>query len=273
MKRLLRADLFKQKRSTTLKACLILAFLIGILMAVLYNIAANQLHANYDEYVDTLVKAGFQRSTAEEIYSEVPEYNLWAYINIALCDNNVLYLGAIIISVLVGSEYSMGTLRNSVSRGYPRKAVFFSKLITSVLSMYAVVIVYVLGSGITACIMYGFGSSVGALDMLVIIAAYLLLYAAAASFYMMVAVLMKSTGHALGFSLIVPLLVATVLRLASMAQADIDKFSRWWIFNTMTSTQNMCLSADVWIPFTAAAVYLVLSCFAGLMAFRKQEIK
>ena len=73
MKRLLRADLFKQKRSTTLKACLILAFLIGILMAVLYNIAANQLHANYDEYVDTLVKAGFQRSTAEEIYSEVPE--------------------------------------------------------------------------------------------------------------------------------------------------------------------------------------------------------
>lgn len=273
MNRLLRSDILKQRRSTTLKACLILAFLIGIVMAVLYNVAANQLHANYDEYVNTLVNMGMQKSAVEDIYAEVPEYNLWAYINVALCDNNVLYLGAIIISVLVGSEYSMGTLRNSVSRGYSREAVFFSKLITSVLSMYAVVFVYVLGSGITACIMYGFGSDVGAGKMLLIITAYLFLYAAAAGFYMMVAVLMKSTGHALGFSIIVPLLIATVLRLASMAQTNIDNISRWWIYNTMASTQKMCLSSDAWIPFVVAAAYLAASCIAGLFVFRRQEIK
>lgn len=273
MNRLLRSDLYKQQRSTTLKACLILAFLIGIIMAVLYNIAANQLHANYDQYVNILVDRGINQASVEDIFSEMPEYNLWAYINISLSDNNVLYFGAIIISVLVGSEYSMGTLRNSVSRGYSRDSVFFSKLITSVLSMYAVVLFYVLGSGITAFVMYGFGSSIGAGKILLIILAYLLLYAAVSCFYMMVAVMMKSTGHALGFSIIVPLLVATVMRLAAMAEPGFDSVSRWWIFNTIEATQKMCLSSDVWIPFAVAAVYFSVSCIAGLFFLRRQEIK
>ena len=273
MNSLLRADILKLRRSTTFRACLILAFLIGIIMAVLYNIAADQLHANYDEYVNILVERGMNQEAVEDIFSEVPEYNLWAYINISLSDNNVLYFGAIIISVLVGSEYSMGTLRNSVSRGFSRSSVFFSKLITSVLSMYAVVLFYVLGSGITACIMYGFGSSVGALKILLIITAYLVLFAAVSCFYMMVAVLMKNTGHALGFSIIVPLLVATVMRLAAMAQPDFDSVSRFWIFNTIASTQKMCMSSDVWIPFAAAGVYFAVSCVTGILVFRRQEIK
>ena len=128
MTALMKADGYKLRKSRSLKVCLLVAFVLGILMAVLYHIAWSMIGNNIETTRSMMMMFGSDEKTINEMLMIIPDENMWAYISTALADTNVLYIAAIVISIFVGSEYSMGTIKNSVSRGYSRSSIYVSKL-------------------------------------------------------------------------------------------------------------------------------------------------
>ena len=167
----------------------------------------------------------------------------------------------------------MGTAKNAISRGFNRTAVYGSKLLFSMLIMLMVAAVYVLGSGVVGCALYGFSADISAGQMLLILAAYLAEMLAVAGLYVMIAVMMKSTGHAIAFSLIMPMLISSALQIISMAYNCSDVLNRLWIFQTLTATPQLCLYNEAYVPFLVSAVYFVVAGLISLLTVRRQELK
>ncbi len=273
MNALFKADLYKLRNSRSFRVCIIVSFVLGIVMAVLYYYAWKSLAENIESTKSLILSMGDYGDTVSEALDLIPKNNLWSYINISLSDQNVLYLAAIVISIFVGSEYSMGTLRNSVSRGFSRTQIYFSKLLTAMIAALAVIILYVLGGAIPGCIMFGFSASVSAGEIIVSVLGYFVLFIAATSFYAMICTITKKTGYAIAFSLIVPLLITSLDRVIRIGYKDFGKISRFWLFETITDTQQLIQSSETYIIFIVAAVYIALCTVMGIVIFRRQEIK
>ncbi|GEM_PF-4457514 len=273
MTAIMKSDFFKLKKSRSLKVCMLVAFVLGLLMALLYHLAWNNLKDNMEMTRSMMMMFGSDEKTISDTLSIIPSDNLWSYVNTALCDTNVLYVAAIVISIFVGSEYSMGTVKNAVSRGCSHTGLFVSKLLFSMIIMLMTVVAYLAGVMIIGCILIGFGSEISAGQILLILTAYLAEFAAITGIYVMIAVWLKSTGHSIAFSLIMPMLISSVLQVAALVNSSNDLISHFWIFQTVTATQQLCLYNEGYIPFLVSAVYLVLSCLGGLLIFRRQELK
>jgi len=270
---LLRSDLYKLKKSLSFRVCLIISFVLGIVMSILYYYAWQQLNQNIEETTKMIASLGDYGQTVQAALELMPKNDLWSYVNISLSDLNVLYISAVVVSIFVGSEYSMGTLRNPLTRGHSRTKIYLSKLIVTTLASLAVIGLYTAGGTVSGCIMFGFSSSVSAGDILLTLLCYLLLFLAVVSFYVMVAVLTKKTGYAIAFSMIVPMLISSLASVIKIGYADFDKISRLWLFDTVISTQKLVQSSEAYIPMIAAAVYFALFTALGMLMLRKQEVK
>lgn len=273
MTSLMRSDWCKLQKSRSLKVCLLIAFVLGAVMALLYHMAWVNLGESLEATLSMMQMLGSSEQSIRQALEIIPQDDLWSYVNTALADTNVLYIAAIVIGVFVGSEYSMGTIKNSVSRGFSRNKVYASKLIFSVGVMLLTVLCYLLGTMIAAVSMFGFRSEGNASDIMLVLSAYLCEFIAVSSIYVWISFWLKSTGHSIAFSLVIPMLISSVLQVVSIVNNHTDAVSRFWIFQTVTSTRSLCLSGEAYVPFLSAAVYFAVSCFGGLMIFRHQELK
>ena len=271
---LVKSDFIKLRKSSTFWVCIVISLLMGALMAVLYYIVWVNIGSTIKEQAELMKWMGVESGTFEEALAVFPEPNVFEYANALLCDTNVLYIGAIIIGVFVGSEYSMGTVRNTVSRGIHRSQLIFSKLIVSSVSMFCVVASYVAGGSVASVIMFGFSTDLGKKKMLLVLSAYFCLYIAASVFYVMVAVLSKKTSRAIAISIVFPVIIETIIGMITVISAkDVGRFSRLWLFRTFVTTESMCLNGEFYVPFAVAAVYTLLCGMISVEAFRHQEIK
>ena len=273
MGRLLRSDFMKMKSSRAFWVCCIVSLFLGAVMSVLYYVVWINMGESIEITEQMLLGMGMPEETVSDTLSVVPRTNLWSYINTCLADTNVVYIIAVLAGVLVASEYSMGTFRNTLSRGFSRTQVYLSKLVLCVVGTFITLFAYVSGGAITAAIMFGFGSDTEAGQMLLQLGAYICLFVAIASFFLMIAVLSKKTGTTIALSIIIPIVVQSAVTLLSMAFKDFGQISRYWLFNTVMATQGLCRDGDAYVPFLVAGVYLILCFLIGMTVFRKQEMK
>ncbi len=271
MGNLLRSDFIKQKKSSTFWVCIVLAFLLGIVMAALYYTVWINIGSSLQATQALMDQMGVEKETFEEALAQFPEPNMFEYANACLSDTNVLYIGAVVIGVFTASEYSMGTIRNSLSRGFSRVQVYFSKLIVSAVSMLSVVAAYVFGGSLASVIMFGFTTDTGKTKIFLVLLAYFCLFLAATSFYMMISVIMKKTGHAIAVSIIFPILIESALGIITMSNHDFGRISRLWLFRTFVTTESMCLNGEAYIPLLVAAFYFIICSATGLIVFRRQQ--
>ncbi len=274
MRTLLKSERMKAFKSRYFWVTLILSFVLGALMALLYYAAWQSLRQNINEEITKQINdMGAAGSLAWDAINTLPENNLWDYINISLCDMNVLYLVGIVISIFVASDYSSGTIRHPIARGFSRSSIYVSRLLISVMITMLTVLCYVVGGLISGSILFGFSSNVNAGEILLILAGYFLLYLAAAAFYTMIAVLTKKTGYAVAASMLLPLLLLSLMKVIYMGNRSFDKVSRFFLFDTIAQNKELCLSGEWYIPFSVAVVTSVLCSLAGWLLMRRQEIK
>lgn len=272
MSDIFRADLYKLRKSKSVRVCLIVSFVLGMLMSVMYYVASQELAKTMEETQKMIEGMGDYSGIVMEAMDILPGNDLWSYINVSLCDLNVLYIASVVIGIFVGSEYSMGTIRNSLTRGFSRNSVFFSKLFSAVIVMVLTVLVYAVGSAVPGIILFGFSAKLSAADILLCLALYILLFIAAAAFYSMLAVLAKRTGYAIALAIIIPIVVSAIINVIKIGNQDFGNVSRFWLFETITNTQRLVKNGEAYVPAISGAIYLTLSTVIGLGVFRKQSI-
>ena len=273
MSRLLSTELKKLAKSRTFIVCCILALLLGAGLTVVYYIVFINVGETLQMAEEFMKNMGMSEETIADSIAVVPDSNMWSYVNTCLADTNVLYLVSIVVCTFAASEFGMGTYKLSISRGYSRMSVFFSKLILSCAACIGVVFCYVLGGGIVSAVLFGFGSEIGAGRILLELAAYFVLFAAVASMFVMVSMITKKTGSAIALAIIIPIFIESGLMILSIAYKELSTVSRFWIFNTFTLTDRLCGSGDAYIPFVVAAAYHGASIAVGAAIFRKTDLK
>ena len=273
MGRLFRADLMKQRKSTTLWVCTILAFLFGIVMAVLYYMVWLNIGTTVQNTQQMLAQAGFSPDAFDSVMSKFPKPSMTEYANALLRDTNVLYVCAVVVGVFVGSEYSMGTIKNTIARGFTRTKVFISKFLVSLLSMMIVVASYVLGGSITSICIFGFTSSAGKRRVLMVLISYFCLFVAVAAMYMMIAIITRKTGHAIAVSIVFPILVESVITAVEVANKEFSGISKYWLFRTFLEAEDLCLAYKAYIPILIASVYTAVCFIISYLVFKRQELK
>ena len=275
LNRLIKSDFIKLRKSKTLIVCSIIAFCLAVLMSLLlvngWN--SNGNGESIEQATEMLLEMGMDKETVDMALSIMPRPYLWSYANYFLSDGVISILAAICVSVFTASEYSMGTLKNTLSRGFSRTQIYLSKLLVSCVSVIVLAVVYLLGGMIICGIFLRGISELTAVQMILCILSYLCLFLAMTSVYYMIAIVIRKTGVTIAMSLVIPNIVASILSTIAYSIKDFSEISQYWLFNTPSVVQRMCVNGQAYIPILTALVYFAVSTAAGLIISRKQEVK
>ena len=239
MLNLLRADFYKLRRSKTFFICL------GILaLIVAYIIIDFGSSAHIKEY---------SPSTFHWIYMlfQVPYF--------------IPLLQSIFITMFITTEYSNGTIKDSVSLGFSRTKIYMSKLVT--ISMGSILMM--LTAMLSIVIIYG-SFLMG--DLLLLVRIFIiksLLYTAYGSIFLMIAFLIKNIGGTMAFSIFFSLILGSLGSIVGNGYLGRTLLFMNFSPNAMPHPQ----AVDIRIAITVALLYLVLCSGIGGFIFKKQDIK
>lgn len=251
MLNLLRADLYKLRRSKSFYICL------GVI-------------ALFVAYI--IIDFGSSRSIKEELY---PSTFHWIYLLFqerSFLPYFVPLLQAISITMLVTTEYATGTIKDSVSLGFSRPKIYLSKLITVSIGTIILLLVALVISGLTSVIVFGFYGSFTMIDLLMLVRMFIiqsLLYTAYASLFLMLAVAIKNIGGTMAFTIIFSLILgslASVFESSSIGRLLL-------VLNFPPTAIPQPLGGDLRIGFVVAFCYVIVTLGIGSYIFTKRDMK
>ena len=246
MLNLLRADFYKLRRSKTFFICL------GILaLIVAYIIIDFGSSAHIKEY---------SPSTFHWIYMlfQVPYF--------------IPLLQSIFITMFITTEYSNGTIKDSVSLGFSRTKIYMSKLVTISMGSILMMLTAMLSIVITSIFVFGIYGSFLMGDLLLLVRIFIiksLLYTAYGSIFLMIAFLIKNIGGTMAFSIFFSLILGSLGSIVGNGYLGRTLLFMNFSPNAMPHQQ----AVDIRIAITVALLYLVLCSGIGGFIFKKQDIK
>ncbi|MBQ3929102.1 MAG: ABC transporter permease subunit [Clostridia bacterium] len=271
MGKLIKSDFMKLSKSRTLLICSLIALVLGAVMSLLFINAWNSVGESIQQAQKMMLDMGMDEEVVEETFSILPKPYIWSYANMLLGDGTITLLAAICISVFTASEYSMGTLKNTVSRGFTRGQIYLSKLVVSCVSTLILTAAYLIG-GMTVCLIFVRGTSeLNFGQMAMIAVTQILLLFAMASLYYTIAIIIKKTGSTVAMSIVLPTFVSTMIVTTTYGDKDFAKIARYWLFETPVYVQKFCLNGQIYIPLLLAAGYFAVTVAAGYLTFRRQD--
>ena len=173
------------------------------------------------------------------------------------------------ITIFVTVEFHLGTIKNSISRGTGRIQIYLSKFLVSSTATVALLVVYTLIHIILGAIRWVFNPSdiITLPDAINFIALHALFVIAYTAFFMLIAIAFRSLAGAL----VTSYLYAIVITILLPAEGSLVRYELHWnvrnygVFEPIYSNQ--------WHGIIVALVWIAISLVAGLMIFKKQDIK
>ena len=148
MLNLLRADFYKLRRSKSFFICLGILALFVAYIIIDFSSSAH-------------IKEQLSPSTFHWIYMLFMERAFLPYF--------IPLFQAIFITMLITSEYSTGTIKDSVSLGFSRRKIYMSKLITVSVGSILMMLVAIFFTIITSIFVFGIYGSFSMYDLLLLL--------------------------------------------------------------------------------------------------------
>lgn len=248
MKNLLKLEFRKIKKQKSFYICILI--MAGLLFLSVSN--ANELSKTSD--TDTA-------TTAADII-----------IN-ALNSSSFFLIGGIYIVLLVCDDYEQQTIKNIYARGYSRKQVYFSKLISS---WAAVTIMFII---VMLCA-FAFGQSyfstghIGSPHFIGIIAAQYAACMANMCLCFLVSAVLRKNGSSIAAAIVAPMLVNMLLGFidSHIKFKDLTT-AKLWISSFLGELSNFNVSNErLMICLTASLIYIPLFTLMGIFFHKRIEI-
>ncbi|MCT8975266.1 ABC transporter permease [Clostridium sp. CX1] len=251
MLNLLRADFYKLRRSKSFFICLVM---IAFFVAYVILDFSSSAH----------MKERLSQSTFHWIYMLFKERAFLPYF--------IPMFQAIFITMLITSEYSAGTIKDSVSLGFSRSKIYISKLITVSVGSILMMLVAIFFTVITSIFVFGIYGSFTTYDLLLLVRMFLiqsLLYTAYASIFLMIAFLIKNVGGTMSFSIFFSLILGSLGSV--VGNSYLGRILLLMNFSPTAVPQPQVV--DIRIAIAVALFYLILCLGIGGFIFKKQDIK
>lgn len=251
MLNLLKADFYKLRRSKSFFICL------GLLAAIVAYIIIDFSSSAH-------IKEKLSSSNLHWIYMMFKEKSFLPYF--------LPVFQAIFITMLITSEYSTGTIKDSVSLGYSRTKIYMSKLITISVASILMMLAAIATTGISSIFVFGIYGTFSMYDFLLLFRMLLihaLLYTAYGSIFLKIAFLIKNIGGTMAFSIFFSLILGSLSSVFGEGYLGrimlLKNFSPTAIPNPQ--------AVDIRIAIAVALSYLFLCFSIGCVTFKKQDIK
>lgn len=260
MKNILKADFYRLFISKSFYICTLVS-------AALFCLGICVLRWTYNLSVSQGIEFNF-------IYKDGLSYGMTAYM-----DGSVHMIICIFIAIFVTSEFSHGTIKNVVSKGFSKVKIFLSKLITMTAAAFIIVIVTVIAGTVSGGIVIGeFGSLSGEFGSFVLktSAIELYLFIALSALFLMVAMTVKNLGAAIAIGVIG--IISFENLLFALIEILVDrriKFSEFSLmYNTLFYRMNMEAGGSDFIrSLIVGAVFFLASTAFGIFLFKKADVK
>ena len=289
MSGLIAAEFKRLLRNKSTLVCMIIAAVLGIAVALLYRYFWIERGNNIAISYQLMELYGLDTNVLDEAFSVVPKLDIWSFIsaflsdefkwilssiNCASSDKCARILSSICVCSLMTSEFSSGTIKNTVSRGFSRTAIYISKLITAVIQVFAVTICYVGAGAVTALFFVRDSVSAKPQDIILCIVTNILLLIATAAVFVMLCVIFRRSGMSVAAAIAAPFLLVSLLGILSMALPDGSPlYSRFVLMETFATVERYIRAGEGWVALVTGGAYLLISSVTGIIIFRKCDIK
>ena len=200
--------------------------------------------------------------------SELAGMTARSQVTTALGGSNVTLILGIFVSLFVCSDYVEGTAKNIIGRGYSRTAWLTAKLtavLTAALIMAAATLLVTFGAAFG---FWGLGKGWEIMDGVRILVQLLLILAHAA-FFALFSLLIRKSGGAVAFNILVPIAVTLTLTiLGLLIFEETDTLSRWWLPSVLSTVaaeeewkelRHCLLVGLIYLAGSAGLSYLLVS--------------
>lgn len=217
-------------------------------------------------------------ANVEGIPTSLPYQDGLSYGLTAFSDGNIELLLAIFLSIFITADFSHGTMKNVVSKGFPRFKTYLSKLVTMIIAAFLMIVTsFITGSIVGSIVIGSFGHFTGAFvgQLVSVIGVELLLHMALISVFVMVAMIVRSNGGVIAINILgmsfVPM-IYTLLEYLFHNKITFSKYGlmnniQFYLLNTTATGEDFLRSVIVGLLF------LTVTAALGILAFRKMDVK
>lgn len=267
MNKLLKADIYKLLKNKSLYICSLICLAFAPISILILNFAKN-LSQN-TELGQEMAEAGVSALTID----------FSSNIGSAFTGNTPIFV-AIILSLFIASEFSLGTIKNTASKAYSRTKIYLSKWITMVVFSNILMILFALIYGILAYALWGYGTPGEGfmIELLKMTGLQILLNTALTSVFTMLAILIRQGGGAIAVNICLITFAAQLVSLGEYILQNITgnviNLSQYLLTTTTNEVAGMNLTSDlITRSLIMSVVYIAASLFIGIYSFNKRDIK
>jgi ABC-2 type transport system permease protein len=189
--------------------------------------------------------------------------------------NTMLFM-AIIISLFVASEYSHGTMKNLVSKGFSKHHIYFSKIITMVTASYILLLLMFLSGTVSGAIVAG---QLGAINgnVFMLLGVQFLLHTAVVSFIVLISNVARNSGGAVAVNVALSMLPVGLLLYQALEMLFRNKirFTEFSLaYNISIFSPHISIAgSDILRAVIVSVVVFAVTTALGITAFRKMDVK
>lgn len=260
MKNLLKSDFYRLFKSLSFYICLGVAVFLFCLGAIM-------------EYMVT--KLAVAKSGGSEFF---PYKNGISYGITAFMSSNILMIIAIFTGIFIVAEFSHGTMKNLVSKGFSKLHIYLSKMVTMTAASFLFFLATFIAGTLTVTIITGsFGSFAGTLGltMLKVIGIELLLNIAFIAVLIMIAMVVRNLGGVIAIDIIGLMSLESYLFAAveffMKSKIEFSKFSL--MYNISYYSKLTPVGSDFLRSFIVAIVFFAVMTVFGVYMFQKSDVK
>lgn len=192
--------------------------------------------------------------------------------------SNIQMILGIIVGIFVTAEFSHGTMKNSVSKGFIKWKIYISKFISMLVASYLIILVSILVGILCGSILFGgIGDFSGEVvtDTFKMVGIEVLLYTAMISFFIIICMVIRNLGGVLAIIILGVLTMEPLIyRLLELICKGKIKFSQYSLLNNIAICNSTSITGTDYLRATIVALaYLAITLAVGIFAFNKSDIK
>jgi ABC-2 type transport system permease protein len=186
---------------------------------------------------------------------------------------------AIFIAIFITGEYTHGTMKNVVSKGFPKHQIYLSKIITMTAATFIMIfLMFLFGTASAAIVTGKFGTFTGTYvsQILIMVAIELLLHVALTAVFVLVANTIRNNGGVIAINIIGVMSIAPLMyQAAELIFRNKIKFTQFGLRNNIALFYQSIAPAgeDVLRAILVGLVFFAVTTAIGIFAFKKMDVK
>jgi ABC-2 type transport system permease protein len=271
---LLRAEIYKLLKSKAFYICCLICIAGTLIVGFTYDFLQKNMTPEMLEQIYDTSNSGFNASVPSNLFPDTMDGQFM--LSQAFAGNTLQLILAVFVSLFVASEFTTGTIKNMVAKGFSRWKIYFAKLLTVWIASLIMMFVAALSAVLIGTILWGFGDIADGLgkNIFTFFGLQILLCFALTAVFITIAIAVRSNGGSIAINICMIAFAALVTSLLDAMLPDGKTISQYWIQNNIVAVSTLSfttkqITQSLWISIS----YLVVFVLLGGFTFQQKDIK